>query len=445
MSKPQGLGIVAILMGVLSPTACEQSLRTGKVGNTTTAPNGDGACPTGLSVCGMGSFARCLDLQADQEHCGTCDNACTPGIACTAGTCQQVACTGPVAVSVEEVPGSTLSASTPSYAGSLLADINGDARLDLVTWRTLLPSKGTFQVALGQEGGGFGTASTYQASTTVQKIMAADSNADGIQDLYINDSFGLPCVEIWLGHADGKLTPTADSHVSGCLNTIAMADLNGDGTMDLVTPDEYGLGLKVYLANAQGGFQASTIYEAKQQVFRVVPGDWDGNGSPDLIALSQTLSVYLNQGNGTFGDEMNCAVSISDPGQAVIADFNRDGHIDTATGTRSGVSVLLGLGGCQFSPMTEYLPKSWVVGLAHGDLDGDGLLDLVAQDGEGGLSLLLGRADGSFQPLAVSLPAGSSVSGLDTLLLGEVTGDGKPDIVLIGHTGPTRILGNTCP
>jgi hypothetical protein len=102
MTKQRILGI-AVLFVVL-PTACEQTLHTGKVGNTTNAPNPDGTCPTGLTVCGKGAFAQCLDLQNDREHCGGCDNACVPGIACAAGACQQVACTGQVTVSTQTTP-----------------------------------------------------------------------------------------------------------------------------------------------------------------------------------------------------------------------------------------------------------------------------------------------------------------------------------------------------
>ena len=82
MTSRRRLGIAVMVMGLLFPTACEQTLRTGKVGNTTNAPAPDGTCNAGQSVCGSGAFAQCLDLQNDREHCGTCNNACLSGIAC---------------------------------------------------------------------------------------------------------------------------------------------------------------------------------------------------------------------------------------------------------------------------------------------------------------------------------------------------------------------------
>ena len=105
MTRRRSLGIAVVIEGLLLSATCEQTLRTGKVGNTRNAPNPDGTCSTGLTVCGKGAFAQCLDLQNDRAHCGTCDNACVPGIACASGTCQQIACTGPVTVSTQAIPG----------------------------------------------------------------------------------------------------------------------------------------------------------------------------------------------------------------------------------------------------------------------------------------------------------------------------------------------------
>ena len=146
MTKQRSLKTLVLLMALVLPAACEQTLRTGKVGNTSNAPSSDGTCSTGLTVCGKGAFAQCLDLQNDREHCGTCDNACVPGIACAAGTCQQIACTGQVTLSTQPIPGIPPVGYNSSYGSAILADINGDGRPDLVAWG----SKGTFQVALGE-------------------------------------------------------------------------------------------------------------------------------------------------------------------------------------------------------------------------------------------------------------------------------------------------------
>jgi len=450
MRTQVGSGIAVLIVGVLLPTACEQTLRTGKVGNKNNPPSADGTCPTDLTFCGAGAFARCLDLQNDREHCGTCDHACVDGIACAAGTCQQVACTGPVTVSAQPIPG-TAPTSTPYLGGALLANINGDGRPDLVTWRVTSVSDGTgmFQVALG-EASGFGAASTYQVAHAVRSIVAADANSDGLQDLYLTfESLTSPCVELWLGRTDGKLTPTTTTGAAGCASSIVLADLNGDGTLDMVASAQ---DQTVFLADANGTFHDGTSYAARGSAWssKTLVLDWNGDGAPDLVVLSKILTLYLNKGNGTFGDEMACG-AVTDPDRTVIADFNRDGYLDLATGLNNSVGVLLGMGGCQFRPLAEYLLPDIVQSLVHGDLNGDGLEDLVVQTLSGSIFVLLGQADGIFQVDATPLLAGSTSTSQHVVLVGDVTGDGKADIVvateMVSPQGPepTQILENICP
>jgi len=427
------------------PASCEQTLRTGKVGNTRNAPNPDGTCLAGLTVCGQGAFARCLDVQNDHEHCGTCDNACLPGIACAAGTCQQVACAGPVTVSPQTVPGSTLEGS--HYFG----DVNCDGIQDLVSLGTDDGGESTFQVALGEAGDGFAAATTYPIRRSppnyIVAIAVGDSNGDGCQDLYIldQDLSSTSSMELWLGHADGKLTLAGDTGIAevGC-SDAAIADLNGDGRLDLVVNLFNTNGPTVFLADADGELHVGTSNPACVGQLTVVR-DWNGDGFPDLVNLEQTLSVCLNKGNGTFDDGMDCGVATSNaiyvgqPYQVnAVGDFNRDGHPDLASARNNTVDVLLGMGGCQFQPMVEYPLSDVILALTSGDVNGDGFLDLVALTKDGTISLLLGGPDGAFQvlPLLVGRTAGGS------LLVGDVTGDGKADIVTVGTT--TQILENTC-
>jgi FG-GAP-like repeat len=80
-----------------------------------------------------------------------------------------------------------------------------------------------------------------------------------------------------------------------------------------------------------------------------------------------------------------------------------------AVGNLTGfsVSVLLGKGDGTFRQAVDYSSASGTTAVLAADLDGDGILDLVASDGiePEGVSVLKGNGDGSFQP-QIFYPAG---------------------------------------
>jgi FG-GAP-like repeat/Bacterial Ig-like domain (group 2) len=94
--------------------------------------------------------------------------------------------------------------------------------------------------------------------------------------------------------------------------------------------------------------------------------------------------------------------------------------------------VLLGNGDGTFQTAVNYATGSGPPSVAIGDLNGDGYPDLVlanygiSPDFQGSVSVLLGNGDGTFQP-AVNYEAGTSS---DSVAIGDLDGDGHPDLVV---------------
>ena len=145
------------------------------------------------------------------------------------------------------------------------------------------------------------------------------------------------------------------------------------------------------------------------------------------------------------------------PDDLVVADFNGDGKLDLAvadngnylTGDNGGVSILLGNGDGTFQPAQLVDAGNNPIFLAAGDFNGDGKTDIVVSDlgalpsgGNGNLTILLGNGDGTFQP-PFTLSAGVTPSAM---ALGDFNGDGKRDIAVLdfgnfsGNNGAMYIL-----
>ena len=227
--------------------------------------------------------------------------------------------------------------------------------------------------------------------------------------------------------------------------SVAVGDFNGDGKPDLAIAG--GNIVSVLLGNGDGTFQAPIEFPTGIGSARIVVGDFNGDGKLDLAVLAlggTTVSVHLGNGDGTFraGPSYPAGVDLM---FIAVGDFNRDGKLDLVVAnkgtfpnfTDGSVLVLMGNGDGTFQPAVAYGPVVNPYSVAVGDFNGDGNLDLAVPNlgaNNGGVSVLLGNGDGTFQS-AVIYDAGV---GCFWVAVGDFNGDGKPDLAVLGP--PDRVL-----
>jgi hypothetical protein len=168
--------------------------------------------------------------------------------------------------------------------------------------------------------------------------------------------------------------------------------------------------------------------------------------------------VLLGRGDGTFAPAVPVNLGGSSSQQIAIADVNGDGKPDllatVASSFNGAVAILLGNGDGTFQVPTVALLGSMVMySLAVGDVNGDGRPDVVASGAGvsgGGLSrgiarVLLGNGDGTFQISPTMYDSGVSAGGwANSVALGDLSGDGALDLAIANYPDSTTsvLLGN---
>jgi hypothetical protein len=301
----------------------------------------------------------------------------------------------------------------------------------------------------------FGTPLLYPAlvgETGGNAVAVGDFNNDGKLDLAVTNPQGTS-LRVLLGNGDGTFR-VASSPGQFPSSSLAVGDFNGDGNLDLAVASDSSV--SVLLGNGDGTFQTARDFAAGPRVSSVAVGDFDGrhyaNGLPilDLVTAnfySNTVSVLLGNGDGTFQTARNIAVA-SGPSSVAIGDLNGDGKADLVVadagdfyGNNAGVSVLLGNGDGTFQTAQVFAAGIPSIAVAVADFNGDGKPDLALTNGYGGgVHVLLGNGDGTFRVAQEVEPL--PFSSVDQVAVGDFNGDGKPDLVTVTTDWTRVLLGN---
>lgn len=248
--------------------------------------------------------------------------------------------------------------------------------------------------------------------------------------------------------------PATPATVSVGMNPQAgiLVDVNGNGVLDLVTANSgAGNSIAVLLGNGNGTFAAATSYTVGNAPNAVIAGDFDRDNDPDLVVVnssSDNVAILRNNGSGTFVVLGSYATGPpgSFPNGIAAGDFNSDGKLDLAVANFDGVgyvgdlAILRGNGDGTFAAATHLVVTN-PLKVITGDFNNDGDLDLAtANAGPNSVSILLGNGAGTFAA-AVNYAVGSFPSGIAA---GDLDGDGDPDLITANRFGNSIsiLLGN---
>jgi hypothetical protein len=334
------------------------------------------------------------------------------------------------------------------------ADFNNDRLLDMVTAPTSdFSTTGEFVIALNDGNKGFLTDHRFSAPTGLQTLETGDFNGDGNQDIVTGSYNSGKQLAVYLGDGRGNLTETSHFSWYNAVRRIVAGDFNGDGKDDIFFVD--GVAGSVLLSQGNGnfsqvqgfsiGFNGLIHYFAKP-----LTGDFNRDGKLDLAISTRTglnsstteIKIWLGVGNGTFTQSASQPLTYIN-GSAAAGDFNGDGYLDVAAlgynDTNTLITKAFGNGnGGFYSSFTQTINAGYSILLVSGDFNSDSLFDLafVTSAGGGSLVVIPSLAESPFADSPIYFPVGGLALPYASFYSALVAADYNGDNKIdIGFTG----------
>jgi hypothetical protein len=247
--------------------------------------------------------------------------------------------------------------------------------------------------------------------------------------------------------------------------SVEAADFNGDGKFDIVIANEQSSNVTILLGDGKGGFRQAkgSPFSAGQLPNDIAIGDFNRDDKLDLVVANHEtnrLTVLLGDGTGGFAPAPNSPITVEvKPHVHGVAtgDFDGDGNLDLVTDSWANdqILVLFGDGKANFRTPGTLVRAGKRPYQRHrvADVNGDGKADIITTNvfTEGNnVTVLLSDGRGGFKQ-----PTGSPFASGDSpfnLAVGDVNGDGAIDLAVVnspssmaeghGKDGLTVMLGN---
>lgn len=239
--------------------------------------------------------------------------------------------------------------------------------------------------------------------------------------------------------ADALFEDVTATHLPALLGLsmdAAIADFDGDGDLDIVIANEFRPNI-LLINDGMGGFEDESVARLpriNRDSEDVAVADFDGNGYPDIVVVTEdglVNELYLNNGSGFFSDASDRLPVTGRSNAVLAANIGGDPGPDILIGNNGQNVILINDGNGFFVEETsQRLPVMMdsTQDLELGDVDGDLDLDLLVGN-EGRNLLLINNGAGVFSDESdARIPLRDAPEETREADFGDVNGDGHLDV-----------------
>ena len=281
--------------------------------------------------------------------------------------------------------------------------------------------------------------------STTYACELADLDGDGDLDIATGNDMA-PC-QIFLNDGTGRFDFKGTFGKVSSVRSLAVADIDQDGDLDILVTCR-GRTNWIYLNDGKAGFETAVEFgTATDSTIDVEVGDVNGDGNNDLVLANrdgQPNAWLLNDGKLKFSSAIPFGNPQSQSRAVVVGDFNGDDKLDWAVGNIGQPNRLfLGDGKGGVASEVEFGQVAYrTYCLSSADIDLDGDLDLVAGNVGQANKVFFNEDAENKKPNFREEAFGDESSATYGLCLGDLNGDGLPDIATANSDATNHVFLN---
>ena len=324
----------------------------------------------------------------------------------------------------------------------VVADFNGDEHLDFAL---VGEDQGTGALYIGDGDGEFTVGKTFKTGDNPTHLEAADIDSDGIMDLVIANH---ETDFITLLRGDGKsgftefdfspLKINVDPHP----HFVRLADFDADGNPDLLVDHRTGGGVLLIGGSEDGKFSGKQmlINGGGDPYLGFAVGDVNRDGRLDIVTPNPgSIGVVLGSAEADKLSTPPKLLATRSPFAVTVADINADGFPDIVSvsePTEPGVTFWLADGEGSFLESDGLPLQGGAKKILHGDFNGDKVQDLLITSWSGQIALVSGGSDIERDKFEHDIFEDSDITAPWSSASGDLNGDGVDDVIITDGVKP---------